>query len=818
MLHDDLSESSSQMEDNLCFGEDEIVLGDVSWELVKGQQKYEGDPQSELLELVDRMENVRVQKSGMTQRVMWVRKQSDPLTATIHTVEPVPSKICDNEEADTDPRFEPSRVLRFLEREKDGNGDVLWTLLRLRHPFLSSQVSSPLRDVLNSVSPSLLSSQEPLLADPTPAAPTGSWSCSCGKVNMGFKAFCEVCAANAPSGWWRMDNLPSTSLEVPDLKMAPKLAKHKVFRRSKTVGWTLRNEDLVILSVEQEGPAAEAGLFPGMKLIAIDSQVCADVQDVQKVLNFVGNTFEVTISQEAVTNLRSTQSLTQDDGVVVVVMNKLPTEKMGTTWISSECLTLQKVDSNTPADAAGLTALVGWRLTHINNNLVFTSGDILREAAGQQQLTLFWARPTQQGFRSAGAGMMQGVNSMMPGNMPMMMPQMNLPMGQNHMGMPTQPLPVPNARQQQPVVLAVYAPSLLWVMAPERVQHCGGLYRLQPEQINEQPFWKHEVNHLILYSSQEGLWCISDSPETGNGWVFSMVHSNAAMPDAITNWEVMGEQDREIQVVSQLPIPGALQVTASTPKLELIKGVYQLVRATEEVGGLPFQVVNGMPVWQCPERQRWLYSSRKGTWFVTDDAQDFVRGGGVISGKAGHGGDMPNKQKMWVTRDNVDRPEVHVTLLSAQNEVESVTTQSEVEPKTNVTASVHENAVWRYEDVGGYSLAAYLKKNNNFHNLLWVAPSGKQGWIGIDLSNEDERGNLVRHLTELVDQECITVCQPIVAGVSVSLTQKVYTAEGEVIEAGARGQVVSVVMGRTPLGNAPPRMAKVCSTQKRPCT
>ena len=843
MIRDDGSDGSSDVEDSFCFIDEEIVLGEVDWQLVKNSATYQGDASNEILAFLDPIEDVRIGSRTQNPRVLWMKKPNSH-SATIHPVEKVPKKVffTDPVAADNSKlHLDTSCLLRLLHQETHGNDDVLWTLLKLKYPFLSahSSNSSPLRDMLASVNPPLPDFQglSPAPADADPSGATSSWTCTCGKVNTGFKATCEECSAYAPSGWWKQNQDPMEASGTSQLLSAtaapqagkaaaiPKMARHTVFhvtRNTSRVGWTLRDDDLTILSVEGSSSAADAGILPGMRLVAIDDTHCVNVGDVRSALATAGSVFDVTVSMEPVTNLRAAQSLSGNDGVVMVVLQKQnPTDRMGTFWKNEDDLILQRIEPGTAADVAGLASLVGWRLTHVNSAPVQSSEDIIREAAGESNLALYWVRttPAVQVFPrmsqqpNAMAAMQQ--MSLAGGGTPNPLAMMGVhPSMVNNALLQQTNMPSQARTAQPPVVVSVYAPSLLWVMAPERVQHCGGLYRLQQDQINDQPFWKHEVNHLLLYSSSEGLWCISDSSDTGNGWVFSRIPSSASMPDNITEWEVMGETDGEIQVVSQLPIPGLLHVTVSAPKLEHIKGTYTLVRS-EDPTCLPFQVVNGMPVWQCAERERWLYSSRKGTWFITDDMQDFVRGGGCISGKTGHGGDMPYKQKMWATRDNTDRPDVRVQLpTSVTHDTDSVANsveQSEMSeaPKANVTASVHENAVWKYEDVGAFSLASYLQKNSNANNLLWVGAGGKQGWLGIDLSNEDERGHLVKTLTELVDQECITVRQPIVAGVSVRLTQQVTTAEGELLEVGAKGQVVSVVMSRTPVGNTPPRMAKV---------
>eukprot|EP01062_Namystynia_karyoxenos_P078633 TRINITY_DN8133_c0_g2_i1.p1 TRINITY_DN8133_c0_g2~~TRINITY_DN8133_c0_g2_i1.p1 ORF type:complete len:447 (+),score=130.72 TRINITY_DN8133_c0_g2_i1:81-1343(+) len=82
-----------------------------------------------------------------------------------------------------------------------------------------------------------------------------------------------------------------------------------------------------------------------------------------------------------------------------VVMTKLPSEAMGTTW--SEGLLLEQITPGSPADRCALDRFVGCRLTHINGNPVRDADDVLAQrvvpdSAGQLQITLRFAVPQPQ--------------------------------------------------------------------------------------------------------------------------------------------------------------------------------------------------------------------------------------------------------------------------------------------------------------------------------------------------------------------------------------------------------------------------------------
>eukprot|EP01059_Diplonema_ambulator_P008467 TRINITY_DN18104_c0_g1_i1.p1 TRINITY_DN18104_c0_g1~~TRINITY_DN18104_c0_g1_i1.p1 ORF type:complete len:1439 (+),score=223.58 TRINITY_DN18104_c0_g1_i1:100-4317(+) len=740
-MYDGASDGSDGQDESFCLADDEVMmLRNVDWDVIQHHATYEG--RSPLLELLgDVTDRIRVGVRQGDRWPLWVRQPGRQL-ADIHSVSTtVPKHIVDSDNA-----LDTTWIMSELDALPMADRCILWTLLKLEHP-------------------SLLEVQE---ATPT----VGSWHCTCGHLNVGFKAKCEVCQSHPPAGWWKKDIDNGPKLPSLDGVAIPRLAPHAVLHITwdrQKVGWKLRNDDLVVLGVDAGGAAEQCGLRPGMRIVAVDNKVTTCVTDVRDALNTAPSTFELTVSIEPVTRLKPATSLTDDDGLVVVVLRKQPHERMGTHWHSSTNLTLTAVDRGTPADLAGLSSLIGWRLTHINTRPVNTSDDIIQEAMGQGVLPLYWARPT-------------------PG----------LPVGY-----PKIQAKSDGVGQGVAPMVSTFAPSVLWVIAPKKVQHCGGLYRLQNVRQNDRPVWKHAVNNQILYSSAKGLWCVSDSTETGHGWIFSMKPSSLGMPDSVSEWEAMGQPDPSIKVVSTLPIPGLLKVDAGRSDAEQLRGTYTLIRDAED-NTLPFKVVNGMPAWKSVDKERWVYSNSKGIWVVTDDAKDFSRGGGVIFSTVGHGGIMPYEIRAWHYKNGIEKSDFRVTIGGGADEENEP-------PKANMTATVHENAVWGYQDLGNFSLAKHLHQlNSNYSNLLWISGENPRcGWLGIDLSNEEGRGQLVRILTELVDQESIQVRQPVVAGVTVKAAHAICTPSGLVIEAGTTGQVISVVMSRTPVGNAPPRMAKV---------
>eukprot|EP01064_Diplonema_japonicum_P008141 TRINITY_DN15657_c0_g4_i2.p1 TRINITY_DN15657_c0_g4~~TRINITY_DN15657_c0_g4_i2.p1 ORF type:complete len:1431 (+),score=379.50 TRINITY_DN15657_c0_g4_i2:103-4395(+) len=762
MIYDDGSDDSDYGQDSsLLVGDEEVMIPSVDWEVVKDHAQYTG--QSELCLLLDDiLADVRIgPKDTVTgKRLMWARQAGRQVANIVPIEGAAPSGVTDTEDM-----LDTQWILSKLQAESHDDACLLWTLLKYKYPSLSG------------------TSLQAEVA--TPAPTVGSWECLCGHLNVGFKATCESCSAHPPSGWWKKDTkgpklpslgkdaVPTATQGVAIPRPAPHITCQITWDGSKA-GWTLRNDDLVVLSVDTGSAAETGGLIPGMRLVAIGNTVLTSVSDVRDALQTVGQTFEITVSIEPVTRLKATNSLTSDDGIVAVVLHKGPQDRMGTNWESKTNLILRSVEKGTHADHAGLSALIGWRLTHVNTCPVKSSDDIIREATGQGVLPLYWARVTPA---------------------PPVFPRV-LAEQKNLIGGAGQVL-------SRPAMVSTFAPSFLWVIAPERVQHCGGLYRLDPEKVNGMPLWRHAVNNQLLYSSTKGLWCVSDSSDTGHGWIFSMLPSSMGMPDVITEWEAMGEADGSIKVVSTLPIPGLLKVDAGKMDTEQLRGTYSLIRDVDDTT-LPFKVVNGMPAWKSVDKERWVYSSGKGSWMITDDIRDFAKSGGVMASTVGHGGMMPYEVRVWQHKTGVEKPDFKISIGGGADEENEL-------PKANMTASVHENAVWGYKDLGNFSLSAHLHKlNTNYGNLLWVSGENPhQGWLGIDLSNEDERGQLVRILTELVDQEFIQVRQPVVAGVTVKAACNIHTPEGHTITAGSTGQVISVVMSRAPIGNSPPRMAKV---------
>ena len=53
------------------------------------------------------------------------------------------------------------------------------------------------------------------------------------------------------------------------------------------------------------------------------------------------------------------------------------------------------------------------------------------------------------------------------------------------------------------------------------------------------------------------------------------------------------------------------------------------------------KIVNGWPVWELPSPRRWVYNTVDGAWQITDDRNDFDRGGGLVI-DAKHNGVLPS--------------------------------------------------------------------------------------------------------------------------------------------------------------------------------
>ncbi|KAJ9463297.1 hypothetical protein DIPPA_35142 [Diplonema papillatum] len=889
------------------------MLGEVDWELVCQHPAFVA--RGPLAPLLGDTSATRVGSRASGARVLWVKKPNTEL-ASIYRIPSLPGAVVDTaNRLDSDfitqalraEAPDTAEVLWTLLKVKYPSLTEASLLnaasppAKNRHQPAAADPGTPTLDAMVADSPPPIASDSASesgdgrsqttgisgRSDPLGSEhgkqPSGSWGCACGHLNVGFKARCEACGSHPPAGWWKRDSsgpkLPSLAAEegnadypaarrldsagsAAGLNGAGKTQTLRLTRANARVGWTLNNDDLTVVTVDKGSPAQRAGVVPGLRILAIGEFPTSTVEDVRTALAASGHSFDLVVAhggahdgaKKSQQQQPQQQQQQQAPDTVSVILQKGPTDRMGTFWVDNDNLVLKEVTPGTAAEQAGLAALVGWRLTHVNSVPVHCTDDILGEATGQSVLSLDWERPSpdaalpllQQNFLAQQQQHLQAFGGMdamgvvgLPGisfptlpNMPNMMMQQPLTIGiGGSMGVNVGTVPGmgqvvigqrPNSQSVKHMM--PLAPSVLWVVAKDKVPHCGGPYRLEKEMFNGQPSWKHCHKALFLYcSGSPGLWCISDSKTNQNGWIFSMVSAASAMPDKVANWESLGRQDPNVKVVSQLQV--AANITVDTHgalltvpqndihernKLESVKGVYSLQRDGDLIGepvvGIPFKLFNGMPVWKG-SKENFIFSNKKGHWLVSDDPQDLTASpsatGAALVSKIPHGGVMPVNIQCWTSSDKHDRTDVKVV---AGLDVPET-------PKANVTASVHENAVWHYQDVGGFRLAQHLlKSDKTAEHLLWVVGDAAQpqcGWIGLDLSNEPMRGNLVRVLTDLVDQESIVVKQPIVAGVTVRTTDNITTPEGETLSAGLTGQVVSVMMSQHPVGNCPPRMAKV---------
>ena len=272
------SDSSSEV----AFAGEEMMLQKVDWDLVRNKDHYNGN--MTLSNLIDTpVSDIRVgARSGEGTRVMWVKVPNNN-QATIHPVESVPGNAID-----VDHRIDVPSILQRISMEPVDDAEVLWTLLHIQYPGLlvgpeTPNISIDFNEKEASHQKQTLEGIPPPFEEQQPVPQSdglGSWTCNCSHVNVGFKANCELCSSDAPAGWWktestdgpklrslRSDNEPESPIQGTGSVAIPKMAHHitvKVTRSGAKVGWILRNDDLVILTVTEGSPAAEAGLYPGV--------------------------------------------------------------------------------------------------------------------------------------------------------------------------------------------------------------------------------------------------------------------------------------------------------------------------------------------------------------------------------------------------------------------------------------------------------------------------------------------------------------------------------------------------------------------------
>eukprot|EP01062_Namystynia_karyoxenos_P016643 TRINITY_DN16087_c0_g1_i1.p1 TRINITY_DN16087_c0_g1~~TRINITY_DN16087_c0_g1_i1.p1 ORF type:complete len:1869 (+),score=498.50 TRINITY_DN16087_c0_g1_i1:86-5692(+) len=435
------------------------------------------------------------------------------------------------------------------------------------------------------------------------------------------------------------------------------------------VGWTMRNEDLHVVSVDPGSAADQAGLVKGMRLLSINGTPLSSVSAVRAALFKAGPEFEVTA--EVVDMAANSQppalppshhaggmhAAQHGDGGAIRISKlvKGAAERMGTVFHDENNLVLQSVELGSAAFRCGLREMLGRRLTHVNGFPVHTAEDVRRFAEGQTQLALRWA--------PNGGGLPQPAPAPTPAAR-----------GPASAAEATNLLEAVLVHNRKHASDGGGTPAVLWVVTPNAEQACGGAYALQPGPgVHGMPLWKHTRRSRWISAAGSGEWHITDSPPDSVGCGPGMIRSTTAvagrMPHQMDGWAAAARgQDPAITVHDGVGwIPRRVQVVTPT-RVTHCAGEYHLVpreQGSASVKGIDFMVVHGMPIWKHVGRQRFLYSSARGSWYVTDDSEDFDRGRGFLFTKQVHGGALPHAVRMWQVKGQVDDPQIHVTALSA---------------------------------------------------------------------------------------------------------------------------------------------------------
>eukprot|EP00755_Sulcionema_specki_P014097 Sspe_Gene.55776::Locus_30673_Transcript_1_1_Confidence_1.000_Length_3232::g.55776::m.55776 len=523
----------------------------------------------------------------------------------------------------------------------------------------------------------------------------GSWKCTqCGTQNFGFKAMCEGCSSHAPAGWWKKGNkigslrssptssspspppqqqqgheakqpinislpaIPSIT-SIPSAQLAyaanpqpllvpqsvlpapalfgnnrPKYFKYHINRKD-TIGWTLHNDDLVLVEIAPGKPADKAGMKPGLQLIMVNNVPVRTIQDVKDVLASAGSSFEVVAAS------------TSENPSSRVTLVKEKNEKMGTTFMNEKILTLISVDPNSVSAKQGLTQYIGWRLTHVNNVPVSTTEEVLRLSSGKTTLDLVWApAPLPTAVNATPPAYLMYPGGLVPTALPTQVVRQQQPaVPIATLASTVAPPAITSTEGLKPAAPAdtVDYPKHLWVQTPSAAQECGGLYELIPGQLlNCYPMWRHMAKRQWVYSSEGGEWCISLKTQTVD--IRSTPHAGTA-PHLASEWfNKDGTKNTSIRVTATIQMPRKLRVQGYG-KVQHCSGEYVLMQSKS--GDLDFEVVNGFPVWKLVEGKRWLYSTIRGCWGITDSTADFHRASTDSICSAQHGGCLPCAANLW---------------------------------------------------------------------------------------------------------------------------------------------------------------------------
>eukprot|EP00755_Sulcionema_specki_P008312 Sspe_Gene.594::Locus_195_Transcript_1_1_Confidence_1.000_Length_2423::g.594::m.594 len=290
----------------------------------------------------------------------------------------------------------------------------------------------------------------------------------------------------------------------------------------------LNMNKLVVASIDEPSAAHRHGcnVYIGMRLLSVNGKFVATAADVR-------------------TAARGSTSLIlrfAPKELPLHIEKRTPSDPIG--LVMSPDGVLIAVGEGTPAKKAGADTYIGLKVVSVNGAVVATSEEINEACIEDKSITLGFSIPFPDPQATS-----NGHNDPKP-----ILDELQQRLEEAK----AQVAKLEQQKQQQEELrlsqerckeLAMKEAHELWIYSPNKWQHCGGQYHVEPDAFaNGWPVWKKitiEADRW-LYSTPNGYWRVTDSREdfeTGAGYIISSDKHNGRMPNQMPMWQTKGYQD-----------------------------------------------------------------------------------------------------------------------------------------------------------------------------------------------------------------------------------------------------------------------------------